>query len=205
MRIAEGPWQEPEWPSEIQRGPGLLVLEGLLLRHVDLQGRVAAELLGAGDVLRPWQREDAVASMARRSGWRVLAQCRIATLDIGFAARTAAYPEIHAEIVARALRRSRQLAITMAIVHQPKVQLRMHMLLWHLADRFGRVRPGGAALELPLTHAQLAELIAARRPTVSAALTALEREGVLGREGETWILTGPPPGELLAMYPTGAS
>ncbi|HEX3561205.1 MAG TPA: helix-turn-helix domain-containing protein [Solirubrobacterales bacterium] len=107
--------------------------------------------------------------------------------------------------MARALRRSRQLAITMAIVHQPKVQLRMHMLLWHLADRFGRVRPGGAALELPLTHAQLAELIAARRPTVSAALTALEREGVLGREGETWILTGPPPGELLAMYPTGAS
>jgi CRP-like cAMP-binding protein len=196
MRLPEGPWREPTWPDPIRRGLGLLVLEGLLLREVGLRGRSGAELLGVGDLLRPWQREDATASLSRRSGWRVLATTRIAVLDVGFTQRTAAFPEIHSQAVARALRRSRQLAVNMAIVHQRKVEARIHMLLWHLADRWGTMRPDGAFLPLGLTHAQLAELTAARRPTVTAALASLERSGAVARDEEGWLLRGTPPREL---------
>ncbi len=204
MRAPTGPWQEPEWPGRVRRGLGLLVLDGLLLRRVGLDGRFGAELLGTRDLLRPWQRADAVASVPRRSRWRVLEPSRIAVLDISFALEIAAFPEIHGQIVARALQRSRQLAVNMAIVHQPKVEVRLHMLLWYLADRWGMNRPGGAFVPLPLTHAMFSDLVAARRPTVSAALGILQRSGTVSRTKEGWLLHGSPPSELLAVSPVAA-
>jgi CRP-like cAMP-binding protein len=44
-------------PDRARGGYGLLVLEGLLLRRVGIEGRYGAELLGPGDLLRPWQRD----------------------------------------------------------------------------------------------------------------------------------------------------
>jgi CRP-like cAMP-binding protein len=200
MRIPAGPWQEPEWPQQVRSGLGLLVLDGLLLRRVGLDDRFGAELLAAGDLLRPWQREDALASVPQRSGWRVLEPCRVAILDVGFAKRSGAFPEIHGQIVARALQRSRQLVVNMAIVQQPKVQMRLHTLFWHLADRWGTVGTEGTLVPLPITHAILAEMVAASRPTVSAALSALERSGAVRHTEEGWLLHGSPPGELLAVF-----
>lgn len=191
-----GPWEPPRWPAELRRGAGLLVLDGLLLRRVGVDGRFAAELLSAGDLLRPWQREDAVTSMPRRSGWEVLQHCRIALLDVHLGRRLAPYPEVHARLIGRALRRSRQLAVNIAIVHQPRVETRLHMLLWHLADRWGTVRSDGVLVPVKLTHSILAELIAARRPTVSAAVGSLERSGAVSRARDGWLLYGSPPGEL---------
>jgi CRP-like cAMP-binding protein len=94
------------------------------------------------------------------------------------------------------IRRSRHLAISIAIMHQPRVETRLHMLLWHLADRWGRVRPDGVFVPVKLTHVVLSELIGARRPTVSAALGAIERDGKISRNGSGWVLHGAPPGEL---------
>jgi CRP-like cAMP-binding protein len=182
----------------------LLVLDGLLLRRVELGGRYGAELLASGDILRPWQREDALASIAQHSGWRVLEDSRVAVLDLGFAREVAAFPEIQSQIVARALQRSRELAVNMAIVQQPKVEVRLHMLFWHLADRWGVVGTKGTLLSLPLTHATLAEMVAASRPTVSAALSGMERSGNLSHTEEGWLLHGSPPGKLLALFPAGA-
>jgi CRP/FNR family cyclic AMP-dependent transcriptional regulator len=50
----------------------------------------------------------------------------------------------------------------MAIVDQAHVDVRLRMLLWHLADRWGRVRPDRVIVSLPLTHTVLADLVAAR-------------------------------------------
>jgi CRP-like cAMP-binding protein len=201
MRIPAGPWREPEWPRQVRSGLGLLVLDGLLLRRVGLDGRFGAELLATGDLLRPWQREDALASVPQRSRWRVLEPCGVAVLDVGFAKKTGGFPEIHGQIVARALQRSRQLAVNIAIVQQPKVQVRLHMLFWHLADRWGTVRADAALLPLPVTHAILADMVAASRPTVSAALSALERSGTVSHTEAGWLLHGSPPGELLTVFP----
>lgn len=79
--IPPGPWVQPEWPASIRSGAGLLILSGLLIRRVGLEHRHGAELLGAGDLLRPWQREDAASSLPRQAGWHVLERARIAILD----------------------------------------------------------------------------------------------------------------------------
>jgi DNA-binding IclR family transcriptional regulator len=45
----------------------------------------------------------------------------------------------------------------------------------------------------------LADLVAARRPTVTTALSELTRRGLVRTDGETWLLFGDAPGELLAF------
>jgi len=92
----------------------------------------------------------------------------------------------------------------MAIVHQARVDVRLHMLLWHLAARWGRVRSDGTVLRLRLTHAVLADLVAARRPTVTTALSDLTRRGLIKTDGENWVLSGEAPGDLLAFAQDGA-
>jgi hypothetical protein len=49
---------------------------------------------------------------------------------------------------------------------------------------------------LRLTHAVLAELAAARRPTVTSALTALSKRGLVCSTDAGWVLRGDAPGEL---------
>jgi CRP-like cAMP-binding protein len=73
------------------------------------------------------------------------------------------------------------------------------MLLWHLAARWGRVRSDGTVLRLRLTHAVLADLVAARRPTVTTALSDLSRRGLVKTDGETWVLSGDAPGDPLTF------
>jgi CRP-like cAMP-binding protein len=182
------------WPDEVRGGLGLLVIDGLLLRRVGLDGRFGAELLGRGDLLRPWQTEEEVSSVPQSSSWRVLQRAQLAVLDLDFSRQIAPYPEIHGQLIARAIRRSRYMAVNMAIMHQPKVETRLQLLLWQLADRWGRVRPDGVLVPVKLTHLILSELIGARRPTVSAALGAIQRDGHISRESAGWVLHGPPPG-----------
>ena len=82
----------------------------------------------------------------------------------------------------------------MALTQVRQLELRLWLLLWHLAERFGRVCPEGIRVELPITHQTLAELAGARRPSASAALSRLGRRGRLRQIDHTWILFDPPPG-----------
>jgi len=202
-RIPRGRWTTPS--AEGRDGIGLLVLEGLLLRRVGIDGRFGAELLGVGDQLRPWHGEDDRRTLALTTGWRVLEPVRLALLDAAVARRFAAYPELTGRLVDRALERSRNLAINMAIVHQARVNVRLQMLFWHLADRWGRVRSAGVLLPLSLTHTVLADLVAARRPTVTSALGELDRQGLVLPDEDGWLLCGEPPGELLELQEVGVN
>jgi hypothetical protein len=197
--LTPGEWASQTWSQTVRDGLGLLVLNGLMVRRVRVDGRFGAEVLTDGDLLRPWQEEDAVASQARTSRWKVLEGAQVAVLDLAFARRIAAYPEIQGQLIARTLRRARYLAVIMAIVHQPKVEARLLMLLWHLADRRGVVRSDGVLVPVRLTHTTLADLLAARRPTVSAALSSLQKAGSVTSTREGWILHGRAPGELLSI------
>lgn len=182
-------------------GIGLLVLRGLLIRRVGVGGGFGAELLGRGDLLRPWQGEGAQSTLSSTTGWRVLEEARIAVLDQPTAIRFARYPELTGPLVAKALERSRNLATAMAIAHHSRVEVRLHMIFWHLADRWGRVRPDGVLIPLRLTHAMLADLVSARRPSVSTGLSEMARQGLVERIGAGWLLRGDPPGELLQLQP----
>lgn len=194
LRFGTGPWREPE-PETTERargGYGMLVVEGLLLRRVGVGGRHAAELLGPGDLLRPWQYE-AETTIDAEWMWRVVAPTRIAVLDQRWTGRAAHWPQLGAELAGRAMSRAVRLVTSMAISQQPKLDVRLWMLFWELADRYGKVHPDGIHLELPLTHEVLSHLAGARRPSVSGALTRLAQDGRLLRSGRHWVLSGERP------------
>lgn len=198
VRIPQGHWNA--YQADIMPGGiGLLVLHGLLIRTVGVSGGSSAELLGEGDLLRPWQGEHATPPLPHTTSWRVLKPVRVAVLDREVARRFSRYPELTGRLVARELERSRNLAINMAIVQQPRVHIRVHMLLWHLANRWSYAVPEGILLPLRLTHDVLADLVAARRPTVSTALAHLGKSGLVRPGSDGWLLAGRPPGELLEL------
>jgi hypothetical protein len=193
VEIPPGTWTG-QGPFPFVDGVGLLLLEGVLIRRVGIERRFGAELLGEGDLLRPWQEESAMLPLT--IGWSVIEPLRLAILGDEFARHLGRYPELAAPLMARAIQRSRNLAVNMAIVHQARVDVRLNMLLWHLAGRWGRVRSEGTVLRMRLTHAVLAELVAARRPTVTSALADLVRRGLMRGGRAEWVLFGEPPREL---------
>ena len=183
--------------SPLQSGVGILVLSGLLIRRVGIDGRFGAELLGEGDLLRPWQWEFDSTTLPVEMSWSIVEPSRVALLDDAFVHRCLGrFPELVSPLVGRAMQRARNLAVNMAIVHQARVDVRVHMLLWHLAGRWGRVRSEGTILRLRLTHTVLADLVAARRPTVTSAISELNRNGLVRSTGDEWLLFGEPPVEL---------
>lgn len=193
-------WMSPgAWTGD-SVGPGdgicMVVLEGLLIRRVGVDGRFGAELLSRGDVIRPWEEESDALTLPLASHWQVQEPTRLAMLDERFARLIGRYPKLASRLLGRAVRRSRHLAVNMAIVHQARVDVRLHMLFWHLASRFGRVRGDGVIVPLRLTHNVLAELVAARRPTVTTALSMLAKEGRVRLLENVWLLSGEAPGEL---------
>jgi CRP/FNR family transcriptional regulator, cyclic AMP receptor protein len=195
VRAGVGAW-DPRGEGPDPGGFGMLVISGFVVRRVGQSGRIGAELLGPGDLLRPWQTVGAGASLPFEPVWKTISPVAIALLERDFARRAAPYPSVAAGLVDRAMLRSRHLAISMAIVHQPRTERRLHMLFWHLADRWGRAVPEGALVDVPLTHSLLGELVAARRPTVSTALGRLAAAGSVERTAEGWLLRGGPPAEL---------
>ncbi len=186
-RIPRGEWEPGE--DRVGRGGfGLLVVSGHLVRRVGRGERFGAELLGPGDLLRPWQADGSGSSLPFEPRWTVITPVELAILDADFARRAAPFPAIAVQLVDRATMRSRHLALAIAIVQQPRIEGRLLHLLWSYADRWGTVRPDGVSVDVPLTHGVLAELAAARRPTVSTALGRLARSGLVERLEGGWLL-----------------
>lgn len=180
-RLPEPPVREPEAHL------GFLLLRGLVLYEVAVCGRVTAEILGPGDVVRPWARVDGV--LASESRWTALNQVLIADLGELDTSGTIGR-EVMEALVIRSGDRANASAIQRSIATHVRVDVRVLAYLWHLADRFGVVVPGAVRLDLPLTHAVLARLVGARRPTVTTALQRLMQLGYLRREKRTFVLIG---------------
>lgn len=193
--LAPGPW-EPSFPTDGGDGHlGLLVLDGLLMRDVAIAQATCTELIGRGDLLRPWDWERDVVTIKPVVSWTALQPVRLAVLDRRIAAVMGRWPELIGAVVSRAVRRSFELATNQATSHMTRVDARLELLFWRLADRWGRVGPDGVVLELPLTHQVLGRLVGAQRPSVTTALSDLARRGrVERRDDGAWVLHGDPPG-----------
>ena len=188
VSLGAGPWELPEEGSDEL---GYLVVAGMLLRRVTLHGGRSVELLGVGDVLLPWREERASFS---RSEWEVVGHVRLAVLDLRPGSSLTQSPSSVATIVARAIDRSRALALQSAIMSIVGIEERLRALLWAFAERWGQVIPGGVEIEVKVPQAVLAEMVGARRPTVSLALGSLNDRGLLSApEPGRWILKGEPP------------
>lgn len=168
-------------------GPGILIIDGVLAVNVTVGDRIASELLGAGDLLEPdTSKPDELFTCS--TGWRVLVPARLAVLDDGFAHRVSRWPQLTQVLLTRAERRTHSLNVQRAIACQPRLEIRLALLLLHLASRWGHVEPGGVRLTLPLTHQLLGRLVGAERPSVSHALARLARSGLVTGTGEDWHL-----------------
>lgn len=190
--VEPGAWTPPA-PQDRRGWLGLLVLEGLIVRSVHLDDRDSPEIIGAGDLLRPWDPDQDVSVQASIS-WSALERSTLAILDERFAGVICRWPALVSGLLARSAQYSRTLAFQRAIMHVRRAETRLHMLLWHLADRWGRVTLQGVHLPLALTHETLAHLSCIRRPTASTALQVLTRTGELERRRDgTWLLKGSPP------------
>jgi hypothetical protein len=171
---------------------GLLVISGLLARAITFADRTTSELLGAGDLLRPQDHDSGFDPLPVEIDWQVLEPARIALLDMRFAFAARPFPGVMVELAARTVRRSRALAFQLALSQLTRVDDRLLVLLWQLAERWGRVGPDGVRVPLGLTHRTLGWLVGARRPSVTTALSGLAREGLVERVDDGWLLRGDP-------------
>ena len=195
LEVDTGPWTRASNPPRPIYG--LFVLNGLLARGVVIQECRSAELLGPGDILRPAASDDLESSVDFNVAWEVLEPTRVALLDREFATAVAPWPELTGAVMDRMMRRAHALAFHLAVSHLKLVEMRLLVILWYYADRWGRVTPGGVLLPLRMTHSLLARIVGARRPSVSTALGRLQDRGLVERTANGhWLLLGSPPREL---------
>jgi CRP/FNR family transcriptional regulator, cyclic AMP receptor protein len=193
-----------EWvPSSCYEGGhplvGLLVIDGLLTRDMSFAGRMTSELMGAGDLLRPWDQDASFDPVPLHVSWAVLEKTRIAILDRHFVAVLGKWPILIDAVTSRAVKRSRSLAFQLAISQVTRVDERLLVLMWHLAERWGRVSPDGVRVPLRLTHEALGRLVGARRPSVTTALSGLAKRGCVERTPTGWLLHGDPAQQIAEM------
>jgi CRP-like cAMP-binding protein len=193
VEVQRGGWTPPLAPRDGSRDFGLLILSGLLLREIEVAGRSFVEFRGAEDLLRPWDDASEITSVQARITWTAREHTRLAWLDGEFATSVGAWAEITSVLMARATRRARLLSFRLAILELRHVDLRVLLLLWHLADRWGQVSGEGVRLNLDLTHDLIARMVGAHRTSVTVALQRLVDEGRVARAGRKWLLLGDPP------------
>jgi CRP/FNR family transcriptional regulator, cyclic AMP receptor protein len=195
VAVPQGPWTDA---AEHAGGPeqlGLLILDGVVSRELLMDDNVSAELLGQGDLIRPWQTTGPSRLLQAEVRWTVLHAARFAAFGPGFARALAQFPEVNSVLIDRVTERANRVALGQAISQLNGVDRRVLALFWHLAERWGRMTSNGVLVPLALPHRIIAQLVGARRPTVSTAIVRLVERGVLERRnGGTWVLHGEPVG-----------
>jgi len=193
LRLPRGEWAGAALSASDSCHLGLLVIDGAISREVVLADTISSELLGPGDLIRPWGPDGAPRLLGQQTQWQVLADARLAVLTRGVSTAVSRYPEVSAMLIDRIDDRAERLATLKAIGQLNSVERRLLALFWHLAERWGRMTADGVVVPLTLSHRLLGELVGARRPTVSTALAGLSREGRLMRRGSgDWLLADQP-------------
>jgi CRP/FNR family cyclic AMP-dependent transcriptional regulator len=183
----------PFLPERVARAPGAVVVlaNGLVARTMSLEDGSAAELLGPGALLAPpGAGEQAPLGL---SGYHVrfeaLETSRVGIVDRRLLAGLAARPELVEALLAGRGRQDAERAAMHAICRLTGIDRRLLALFRLLATRHGRETPDGVAIPVAIPHRLLAELVGARRPTVTTALRTLRHSGELRRlDDGTWLL-----------------
>jgi CRP/FNR family cyclic AMP-dependent transcriptional regulator len=187
VRLDSGSWRPEAITPAVRRTFGLIVCEGLIVRELDLAGTLTADLLGPGDIVALGHPAEPL--LATVESWHVSGPATVAILDDRVLPALHAWPALSSRLIERAARQAARAAEQRAISQLPRVELRIRALLWHLAERWGRMGATGVVLPLELTHDALGHLVGARRSTVTLALSDLAREGTIRRrEDGAWLL-----------------
>ena len=188
--LRKGIWQPDLTPPEPGH-LGYLLVKGLLVRRIEVAQGASIELLGHGELLRPWQEDT---SSFCRSSWEVVESATVAQLNAQLTRSLSQWPALIANLVERSIRRSRALAADAAAANIIGLEERLLMALWQLAETWGEAKKDGVHLSIRLPHRLLAELMGARRPSITSALAELKNSGRLVSASDgAWVLRGEPP------------
>jgi CRP/FNR family cyclic AMP-dependent transcriptional regulator len=172
----------------------LLITGGAITTDVVVGDRVMNQLFIDGDVLLTGSPSPTTPSSSRELV--VIDDAHAAVLDRRFMLAAARWPALMGAVMSRLSDQQHRLAVHGAICQLPRSEQRTMAILCHLASRTGTVTPDGVLLRRPLSHQQIADLIGARRPTVSLALRSLQNHGLVRRRDDgSWLLphhTGEP-------------
>lgn len=168
-----------------------VILEGVVLHRLAITGQPALRLLGPGDVLSRAGRP--CTSLIVRVDHHAGERLRLAMLDDSVLLAACRAPRLFVGLHRLLAEQHQRLAAQLAICQLPRVEQRLQGLMWLLAETWGRVTPSGTLLPIDLTHDALGELIGARRPTVTLAISSLARRGSLVRHDGGWLLLEAPP------------
>jgi hypothetical protein len=201
--IPRGPFDAAALIEEPSGWLGLLVLDGLVAVGLDAGRAQVSWLVGAEDLIRPWELCDI--PLTEQASWHALVNARVALLDSDFSRRVGGVPEVSQALLRRATQTSHWLLAKSLVISAPVVEDRLLLLFGLLAERWGKVRPEGVWLTLPLTHDLIARMCGARRPSVTMALRSLAEAGIVEctRRG-CWILHGGPPPHLTHGFAANA-
>jgi CRP/FNR family transcriptional regulator, cyclic AMP receptor protein len=192
--LALDPGRWSTWPDAF----ALVVSEGLLVRETAVGGRLLPQVLGGGDVLEPWPAPEG--ALGGEVTTTIATPARLLVLDARFLAAAARWPGLMVEVQRRLAAQAHRLALQGAICQLARVELRVLALLWHLAERWGRVSREGVVLPVKLTHETLGRFVGARRPSVTLAMGQLADHGLVSRrEDGAWVLP-PRSQEVLAEW-----
>jgi CRP/FNR family transcriptional regulator, cyclic AMP receptor protein len=184
--VSPGSWDPKSLIGGVRNAFALLVCDGLIVRELALADTVTADLLGPGDIVAFATGEPLLATKER---WHVSGQATVAILDDRVLPALHAWPALSSRLIVRAARQAARAAEQRAISQLPRVELRIRALLWHLAERWGRMGASGVVVPLELTHSAIGQLVGGRRSTVTLALGELARDGaVVRRDDGSWVL-----------------
>jgi CRP/FNR family cyclic AMP-dependent transcriptional regulator len=190
LRLPAGEWRPRDPGLSVRDHLGFIVLDGLLARDETLAGNTSTELIGPGDLVQPWTADDGM-FVPRRISWTAIQPTRLAVLGPSFVAAIEPWPALRSALLERALDRCARISTHHALSQLSRVDARLLVLFWHLAERWGRVTGGGVVMPLRLSHEALGRLVGAKRPTVSLALRRLQAEGLVSRRADrAWMLFG---------------
>src|SRR4051794_17926543 len=127
------------WRTEDLRADGdalsALVVRGLGTRQTMIAGRRSAELLGPGDVFRPWASADPV--IPAESRWASGSPALVALLDGRFVAAARRWSQLFAVVHERLAEQLERSTMRAAIMSLPRVEQRILGIFWQLAERWG--------------------------------------------------------------------
>lgn len=171
----------------------LVVLRGVVMLVAAGDGRrsTVVALAREGDVLAPPGRDEHV---------RALTEARVLAVPPDAFEALVGFSGVAQELLESLLDALGKRHRSLASARSPHAD-RLQKTLFQLAREHGKARGDGVEIDLPLTHELLAQMVGSARETVTCALTRLQREGRLVRDGRTYRLIVAP--ELLVDGPPG--
>jgi CRP/FNR family cyclic AMP-dependent transcriptional regulator len=189
LRLDEGSWDIQQLrDARGVRGDvyGFVLTEGTITVDVVFAARRATRVIAPNELILidGWDND----TVPVRWGWTVLEPTTIAVLDERLEVIARHWPSLMTALVIRGADQTRHALLQQAISQLPRVEDRLLALMWSLADSRGIVREDGVYVPLSLTHETLAQMIGARRPTVSLGLKTLNERRQLTPEGGGWLI-----------------